>query len=331
MDVATERRRGRAGFTLVELLVVMAIIAFLAAIAIYFFPSIQGQANEARGAQLLQGWLSIARQKAIRNQSPYGLRLWAKDIDQTTGKLTMLVKECSYIEQPDDFTGGTITTTDNTLKNLQLVGADPTGGFWTPGAPDNLYAVQMGDYLEVLGTGLMHKIWPPPVPQANQQSGVQTWNPNTLTATFSVASALPYALPATPTYRIVRKPRVVSEETLPLPDPVVVDLNTNTDASITGGGTYSNPLPITIIPGTPPPVNPPPAGAYLDILFSPSGAVITPGMSTNTINLWVRSTDQTYPFGGEPTIIAVYGRTGFVAAYAPVSPVVSPNPYADIR
>src|SRR5438067_6051213 len=94
-------RREPAGFTLIELLVVIAIIVFLAALLIAFFPSINAQTAEANGAVDLQGWLNIARQKAIRNQNPYGLRLWVQSQNMPLGWVT----ECQYIEQPDDFPG----------------------------------------------------------------------------------------------------------------------------------------------------------------------------------------------------------------------------------
>src|SRR5436305_2067939 len=70
------RQSFHAGFTLIELLVVMFIMAVLASLLVAFWPSVQAQAREARGAGDLQGWCQIARQKAIRNQNPYGVRLF---------------------------------------------------------------------------------------------------------------------------------------------------------------------------------------------------------------------------------------------------------------
>src|SRR6266581_4234766 len=101
MRVTQTINRKRTGFTLVELLVVMAIIAFLAALLVAFLPSIASQTAEANAAVNLQGWLNIARQKAVRNQNPYGLRLWVKDtsllVGQGTPALpfpTLFVQEC---------------------------------------------------------------------------------------------------------------------------------------------------------------------------------------------------------------------------------------------
>jgi hypothetical protein len=88
----------------------------------------------------------------------------------------------------------------------------------------------------------------------------------------------------------------------------------------------------------------------VDVLFSPSGSVITPNLTQNIVALWVRMPDTTQPnpssstsvlvggnppagnpsnaFMGTPTIIAVMQTTGLVAAYPPVS---GNNPYSDIK
>jgi hypothetical protein len=79
----------------------------------------------------------------------------------------------------------------------------------------------------------------------------------------------------------------------------------------------------------------------VDVLFAPSGAVISVGQSQPTLNFWVR--DQNYnnkvnplfvnwdPFAGEPSIIAVSTHTGFVGAYQPAPTAVDslgkPNPF----
>src|SRR5205807_890979 len=63
-----------------------------------------------------------------------------------------------------------------------------------------------------------------------------------------------------------------------------------------------------------------------DILFSPSGEVISRGLSTDKIILWVRdvSVDGTVQQGqgmsgipnGDQSLVVVYARTGFIAAHA---------------
>src|SRR5262245_4676704 len=71
----------RNAFTLVELLVAMTIIAILATIAIAFFPNAASAARESRAAQITQSTLLIAKQRALRDQAPRGVRLWIKQPD----------------------------------------------------------------------------------------------------------------------------------------------------------------------------------------------------------------------------------------------------------
>ena len=65
----------RGGFTLVELLVVIVIILILASLVVALNPRIAGAQKVAKGGDLLQGWLAIARQRAKRDQIPTGVRL----------------------------------------------------------------------------------------------------------------------------------------------------------------------------------------------------------------------------------------------------------------
>src|SRR5687768_11128018 len=89
----------RNAFTLIEILVVIAIIAVLASLAVYFIPSFQTSERAARGAGNLQTWLQSARQRAIRDQSPRGLRI---QFDPATGHAS----KAMYLEVPDDLGGG---------------------------------------------------------------------------------------------------------------------------------------------------------------------------------------------------------------------------------
>jgi prepilin-type N-terminal cleavage/methylation domain-containing protein len=283
----------RHGFTLVELLVVMAIIVFLAGILVALMPSLATRTAEANGAANLQGWLSAARQKAIRNQNPYGLRLWVRD------KTTMAVTDCAYIEQPDDFTGGTVATTigatPGVYDTVVFTGVDLTNGF---GMTDpTVWLVQPGDFFEILGSGLMHRI-------------TAVTSPTSVT----LLTGTPYQITNATNYRILRQARVATGETLSLPEGVIIDLNTN--------ATYGNALPPLVTQG--------PQGASIDILFSPSGAVITPGLTSDKVCLWVRLPDQQNPsvFAGTPTIIAVFASTGYSGAYPPVP---GATPYIQVQ
>jgi prepilin-type N-terminal cleavage/methylation domain-containing protein len=302
----------RAAFTLVELLVVMFLLALLAGLTFLLVPSINDQARAPRGAVMLQQWLQIAKNHAMRDRTNWGIRLTVTTIpDPNNANATLTVAtDAQYIQQPGDFVvvpgvadpfgiGGTLPFRRIfTTTNLQTVALEPTavanaadfsGGFGMP--VSSSWPVQAGDYLEVNG-GLPHQI-----------AGL------TDTLTLTLASPLPAAIPQTnPTlnYRIIRAPRVQGEDQLQLPADIIIDLGTNT--------AYSNPLPVN------------PASNTIDILFSPSGAVIGRGTSTDSIYLWVR--DSQLPlFQGDNTLVAVQVRTGAVFAF-PVDNTAGGDPYS---
>jgi hypothetical protein len=106
-------------------------------------------------------------------------------------------------------------------------------------------------------------------------------------------------------YRVVRQPRATGDENLQMPDNMIVDLATNV--------TYGNPLPSN-------------SGAYFDLMFGPSGEVVTQGVATQTLNFWVRDITGG-AFDGEPSLICVFTRSGFVGAY-PVDPT---TPYRYVK
>jgi prepilin-type N-terminal cleavage/methylation domain-containing protein len=291
-------KQARSGYTLIELLVVITLIAVLAGLTMAFLPNAVSSAREARAAVQLQGWLNVAKQRALRDQAPRGLRLW-----RSTANPTQVV-ECQYLEQPDDFSAGAIITTNaaapfDTVKfTVDLSNGDTTGD-------KKYWSVQPGDYLEVMGTGLMHQI------TDVTQSMVKVQPP------------LPHKLATlTANYRIARSPRPVGDEMLKMPDGTVIDLLTNQPAP----KGFNNPLP---------PSDPNSGIGFVDILFGPSGAVISRGMATANIHLWVRAPDPdpikaADPYRGDPTIVSVFVRTGLVDAYSP-APLSAGSPYLLVR
>ncbi len=305
-------KQARAGFTLIELLVVIAIIALLAGLTVAFLPGAASSARESRAASGLQGWLNISRQRALRDQAPRGIRLWFPNSNfGVAPPVVGPVTECQYLEAPDDFTGGLIFSGTTTLPN-DTIGFDfgfSTGDLvngYTPVTIPNFndpnlkfWSVQPGDYIEVLGSGLMHR--------------VEQISANGMAIMISPPLAQPISS-KTPNYRIVRAPRPVGDEMLRLQADTIVDLSTNF--------ANGNPLPLQLTDAT--------TGAgYLDVVFAPSGAVITRGVATPNIHLWVRSPDANAPgnvFSGDPTIVSIYTRTGFTSAFRPAQPPA--NAYA---
>jgi len=285
--MSTPRRNGlgrRPGFTLIELLVVMAIIAFIAGLLVLIGPAILKSDHSARGAQTLQGVLFIAKQQALRDRNPYGIRL-LRDPDGQ-------VRSFQYIQQPGNFTGGQVLVQNGSTDVKFSV--DLTGGL---GADSTLWPIQPGDYLQV-STDAYHLI------KAVGVTSSGTPDPQSLVLAYSYLGGST----STDQYRIARGPRpVAGEDTIFLPDDVIVDMGVNRSI-------------LTADPAT----------GNLDILFMPSGAIQGAAGRSGKIVLWVRDADPNNPgvssSPGDQTLITVFTRTGLIGAY-PVD-LGGPDPYA---
>ena len=328
--------RIRTGFTLMELLVVVALIGVMAGLAIYFVPTFNTSAKSARGAADLQQWLNTARQRAIRDQAPRGLRIL---FDPVSG----LAAKCQFLELPDDFGAGRYyDAATSTWLNLQLK-ASPDGSpnkVWLTNSsgkpainfgknvggrlsgPDGLNftdddpPVQIGDYLELGGVGLSHYI-------LDSEQSDKKGSP-TVYDMLVLGSSLPQSISSpVVNFRVLRKPRVVGDETFDLPRSIVIDGTTNGTSTV--AGTYSNavtyPITAAFIESLPTD-----AAGNLDIMFAPTGVVMPGSTSKAKIYLWVRSTEYPGTFDGEPTLIVVYINSGLVASYA-VNVGNASNPY----
>lgn len=325
---ASPAPRQRAGFTLIELIVVITLLLTLMALVVAFLPRVQERARAASGASQLQGWLMIAKTRAVREQAVRGVRLVA---DPTNPNY---VREVFYLEIPDDFV-------------VPLVAPAPAvqgiGNFQTPTAPPALATapfsvvwirnlnissdVQPNDYLQLFEGGQPRRIIAvTPRPFMGPALPMRT--------ELTITPPLPSAVTQTRSYRIMRAPRITAEEPNLLPDGVVIDLSTNRlpPPPSPGPNGFSN-------------LNPLPAVGDIDILFAPSGKVITPALGSDFLALWVRDTTGDDPaattpqkyFAGEPTILAIYLRTGIIAPNDPdetpdaVIPGWLQDPYAFFR
>ena len=315
-----QKSEGRSAFTLIELLVVLFLLAFISGLAILFLPGLDEQQRAPRGAIMLQQWCVIAKNNAMRDRMPWGIRLSVTTMqDPLNANATLTIaNQAQYIQAPGDFavtpgvmaapgdaTGTTlpvrrIYTSDATLMTISLeptnnaTASDFSGGF---GSQAGLWPVQIGDYLEVNG-GLPHRI-----------VGFPSGSTTSLTLASPLPAAIPYATASfqfgTANYRVLRSPRVVGEDQLQLPADIIVDLGTN---AATG-----QPIPVDPVTST------------IDILFSPSGAVITRGTMQDAIYLWVR--DSNLPvYQGDNTVVAIQVRSGAVFAY-PVNNAPGGDPY----
>jgi len=287
------RRRCRSGFTLVELLVVMAIIVALSAIMLAFLPKAESKLA-ADGAAQLQTWLGSARSRAVREQSPTGLRLLPPGSGPYTS--AQLIQTPQPLYAPFKLSVATGSTTA-TISGL-------------------LSDVLPGDFLEIVyGTGSIHQIT-----SVSQGTGSTTL---TLASSPPAAAVAPLTLNAptlntpNPPYRFIRQPQpLMGEPALELPNTVIV-------LGVAGPGAGASP---TTVPGS---YNLQ-TGGNTDIIFGPSGQIISGTSGGARIILWVWDQNQV----SAPTLLTIYANTGAVSAHPiapwnssqPISP--SNNPYA---
>jgi prepilin-type N-terminal cleavage/methylation domain-containing protein len=196
----------RSAFTLIEMLVVIGIIAVLATLSVAIIPSVHQRTKAQRGADNLQGWLLVGRERALRDHANRGIRL----LVDSDGYVRSMV----FIEQPDVFTGGVLQFDPANPNHAAVAGADLTGGFGVGSQP--LWPVQAGDYLQFQGGS------------AFLISTVNAPNPNDIYTQYPmwITSSTPNPPGSTTQYVITRSPRqTAGEDVLRLPDDVVVDLS----------------------------------------------------------------------------------------------------------
>jgi prepilin-type N-terminal cleavage/methylation domain-containing protein len=297
----------RPAFTLVELLVVVTLVLIITGITVLFLANFRGSAG-SQGTQQLYGYLNMARQSSTRDRTTYGLRL----LPGSGG--AQMVDQLQYIEQPEDYSipnstfiaiaPGYNQQLDQQLQQQQWLppngnpptlflalfnNADFTGGYTI--TDQNLWPVQPGDYVVLNDSGKAHRIASKALGDAID--GVcYSGNPNNL----DVGGLVLVSRPDLPTpssgcwqYRIQRKPRVVGEDTLRLPQGVVIDLQPT-------GSSYT-----------------PPAAPF-DILFGPKGTIIGPMAAFDKIILWVRETSGT-AMDNDPNLVVINTRSGSIATY----------------
>ncbi len=309
MRAATHRPRP-AGFTLIEMVVVIGIIVILLAIGAAFLPGLQGNQKVQNGVDRLAQWLLIAKNRAKHDGLPTGLLFLPSGTQ---------VSQFVYVQQPDVMSGdpsvGNSCYTQPVMVGMQVTyppslnvlfnGVDfvGSGNLTDP----TTWVVRAGDYLELFGGGgpfLVLAVTPP--------SGTTTYTTVTLSPRFigDTGVSVPPSASGTGStnWRIIRQPRrVPGEDVLTLPQDVVVDLG----PIGTTGSTWSQNVP-----------------SNNQILFSPSGDVIGQSASSGKILLWVRDVNVPSPAQGDPnmqgnpTLVAISVRGGFLGTY-PVLPDVA--------
>jgi prepilin-type N-terminal cleavage/methylation domain-containing protein len=345
----------RRGFTLLELLVALVILAVLATlVVVYLIPAFQDNKNVVRTADRVTTALLIAKQRALRDQAPRGVRFIQDPtvplpplITQNANLNGLIFQQMQYIELPDPIAGQplglpagsppggqvdasltqnatTKSVTSLSFQNVDFFGGADTGNY-------SEFVVQPGDYFRTGGANYL--IGDVPSSTSLLLAGPTQKYPQQ--RQLAVAIPQPAGTKWSGQWQIIRQTR-------PIPGESVVNLPQNValDMSIVQTLTKNN----IVSPGTQLPmrtVTNPSTGAsvgFFEILFGAGGNVVNfQKGSSPAIVIVVRDISVTDPAtasfpiqGVDPNYARVLGvnpRTGMIAGQS-VAPGNNPVAYA---
>jgi prepilin-type N-terminal cleavage/methylation domain-containing protein len=275
-------RRPQRGFTLIEMLVVMALIATLAAMAMVIVPGILEKDRSVDASTSLQSWLQIAQARAQRDRLPRGVRLI---IDTNKSATTspeapdpLLATEAQYIESPPVFVANPNPNALNKATDPYIqfdYSTQPVGPAASPPAGSvinrqctvfGLTFDQASQIANYASGGQLPSLWLPVLGSWHRITGVlgpfPPFNKPTYSIILNLDSYPDAQLGASTSYRtyhfgVYGPPRpLLGEPTMQLPKNTAVDLNQNVSSPY-----YVPPSPL------------PPSGVVpdYDILFAPNG------------------------------------------------------------
>jgi prepilin-type N-terminal cleavage/methylation domain-containing protein len=283
-------KRSRSGFTLVELLVALAIIIILSTLALLVIPSTSANNAVGHGADQVSAWLVGARNRALRDKAGRGVHLL---VDSSTGYVTGM----ELVEQPEPFrpvdgTGGICYlvippgTAMNGYKTNQVVIQNNT---------NNDDAIRRDDLLRINFSGTDAQVYRITNIQNNTPAGSTTIT--VAPDSDEVPRFNNNQMITTRNYTFLRRWRPLSGETpFQFPKGTLIDLSSS--YSLLTGSDLANDT-------TGGPV----------ILFSKAGPI--QDNNGGKIILGVRRPDEGNPANndGEPILIVIYTRTGSVAQH----------------
>lgn len=309
----------RRGFTLVEMLVVIAIIIAIAAMAAAFMPRVNDSQRLTRAVDNFQQWLLTAKMRAKRDGLATGIRFV-----QAPGDAPGTYSQFQYVQQVDPISGGftnSLGTIGGSLLSVSAVAGMPTavfGGvdFTIGGTPlPNQWLVQPGDYLEING-GAPYIIGQ--VPLASPTNTLLLGQPNPVNPWVNPPIPSQYGLKLSITqpttgFRILRQPRILmGEEPLALPDNYAANF-----AAIPGSGSS--------LPGCNVPLA---TNGFYEIVFAPSGSLTASSASAPILCVSIWDTTMEPPDPNRVGIVGVNGRSGFIGAY---NVSLSGNPFLFVQ
>ncbi|MBY0513065.1 MAG: prepilin-type N-terminal cleavage/methylation domain-containing protein [Gemmataceae bacterium] len=326
----TRRTPRRGGFTLVELLVGIAIVIVLAALAAAVLPGALEQDRTTDGASLTRQWLMIAKARAARDQAPRGVRLI---VDTTRpANLIPLVTELQYVEMPplavpNPLVGVNPANDPHVFINYTLTASPPTpqGGIVTGRqiVIRNLTLAQAIEYqsMSYLYLPTLNGLHLQVMSVTGPSAQVAPFDTTRFTLTMApartielddeIGAANQYATFHFGVLGAVRP--LVGEQTQQLPKGICIDVNSSSPAW-NGAGDY-------------------------DIVFAPNGQVLSLSSvgSSAQIHLWVRDMGKpgglaalggNFNEGGEQQVVSLKAKSGALGVFPVAFPPASPYAFA---
>lgn len=278
ITTSKRRQRRRRGFTLVELLIVITIMLLLMSITVYSVRSARDTDRVTSGASRVQSFLNGARDRAIFERRPIGVRLFTdtEDDPATASLRRRSVASMVYIDPVQVWSQGTVELQRPDLDDNNAADADTvnilegTGSAWWElkrrGLLVDGLTVEIGEFRSPIDTSLIDV----GVAKTDVPERLILQIPYLAKGTTSRNSVTAFTDGGPSTYRLFLPPRILPVEPALLPDSVVIDLDGSrlppawTAASNTEG--FSQ---------------------FMDVVFSPRGTLIGSAASQGVIHLYV--------------------------------------------